>query len=46
MINNTYCLKFKDFKYPATINYGETDIFYSEPINIYKYNKNRVYHFQ
>ena len=43
-IDNAYCLKFKDYKYPSTVEYGEKDIFYSEPINIYKYNKNRVYH--
>lgn len=43
MLESTYCLKYKNYKYPNTdINYVN-DIFYSENINIYNYNKIRVY---
>lgn len=43
IIDSTYCLKYKNYKYPVqNINYID-DIFYSQNINIYNYNKIRVY---
>lgn len=43
IINSTYCLKYKDYKYVNTdVNYLN-DVFYSEDINIYNYNRLKVY---
>ena len=43
IIDSTYCLKYKNYKYPVqNINYTD-DIFYSQNVNMYNYNKIRVY---
>lgn len=43
VLYSTYCLKFKNYKYPnENITFNE-DIFYPENINIYNYDKLKVY---
>ena len=43
VLNSTYCLKYKDYKYSTgDINYIN-DVFYSEDVNMYNYNKLKVY---
>ena len=43
MVNSSYCLKYKDYDYVNTnVNYTD-DVFYEEDLNIYNYNKLRVY---
>lgn len=43
VLESTYCLKYKNYKYQTeNIDYIN-DIFYTENVNIYNYNKLRVY---
>ena len=42
-LQSTYCLKYKNYKHSTPkINY-RNDVFYSEEVNMYNYNKLRVY---
>lgn len=43
VIESAYCLKFKNYKYPTEdVNY-KNDVFYSQNVNIFNYNRLRVY---
>ena len=42
-LDSTYCLKYKNYKYATDDIHYTKDIFYSENVNIYNYNKLRVY---
>lgn len=44
VLESTYCLKYKDYKYTEENPNYLDDIFYNENINIYDYNKIRIYH--
>ena len=43
VLESTYCLKYKNYKYPNTDVDYQNDIFYADNINMYNYNKIRVY---